>query len=59
MNKMPDSKHLFHRLYWGVLLLSVIFVMNLPGVTVGEDKPQRRDRLVPVEVFQAETEDVV
>ena len=59
MNKIPDSKHLFHRFYWGVLLLSVIFVMNLPGVTVGEDKPQRRDRVVPVEVFRAVTEDVV
>ncbi|MEK7369207.1 MAG: efflux RND transporter periplasmic adaptor subunit, partial [Planctomycetota bacterium] len=33
--------------------------MNLPGVTVGEDNPQRRDRVVPVEVFQAVTEDVV
>ncbi|OHB38369.1 MAG: hypothetical protein A2060_03995 [Planctomycetes bacterium GWA2_50_13] len=33
--------------------------MNLPGVTVGEDKPQRRDRVVPVEVFRAVTEDVV
>ncbi len=59
MNEMRNSKYSFHRFYTAVLVLSVIFAFCMPKMAVGEDKPQKRERVVPVEVFRAITEDVV
>ncbi len=59
MSEMQDSKYSFHRFCKGILVLSAIFALCMPKMAVGEDKPQRRERVVPVEVFRAITEDVV
>lgn len=59
MNNMLNSKRLFNCFCRVILLLSAAFVIGLPEMSVGEDNPQRRERVVPVEVFRAITEDVV
>ncbi len=56
---MPASRHPFQPTRTGLTLLAFLLAFSLSGTAMAKDKQKRRERVVPVEVFKAITEDIV
>ncbi len=56
---MPMSTHPFHTLRISLTTLALLLAFSLSGTAMAEDRQKRRERVVPVEVFKAITEDIV
>lgn len=56
---MPASRHPFQPTRTGLTVLAFLLAFSLSGTAMAKDKQKRRERVVPVEVFKAITEDII
>ncbi len=56
---MPTSRHPFQPTRTGLTVLAFLLAFSLSGTAMAKDKQKRRERVVPVEVFKAITEDII
>ncbi|MHC4197893.1 MAG: efflux RND transporter periplasmic adaptor subunit [Planctomycetota bacterium] len=56
---MPASRHPFQPTRTGLTVLAFLLAFSLSGTAMAKDEQKRRERVVPVEVFKAITEDIV
>ncbi|MCP4364685.1 MAG: efflux RND transporter periplasmic adaptor subunit [Planctomycetes bacterium] len=56
---MPASRHPFQPTRTGLTVLAFLLAFSLSGTVMAKDKQKRRERVVPVEVFKAITEDII
>lgn len=59
MRAMPASRHPFQPTRTGLTVLAFLLAFSLSGTAMAKDEQKRRERVVPVEVFKAITEDIV